>query len=217
MKNITIIGASAGVGLATVTKSLAAGHTVTTLSRTMANLPSHPNLTIVQGSATNAADVTKAIAGAEVILVTIGTGTKIDWPTISKGTTLYTDAATVLLGALKDLRMQVPLVVVTGFGAGNSRDYLNFPLKLIIRLLLGRIYDNKTRMEEAITSRYKNWVMVRPGVLTDKPATGRYQTYSKLGNDLKIADITRADVADFLVKQAETPTEIGNYVVLMGD
>ena len=217
MKNITIIGASAGVGLETVTKSLEAGHTVTTLSRTTGNLPTHPNLTIRQGSATNAADVKQAITGADAIIVTIGTGTKIDWPTISKGTTLYTDAATVLLTALKDLKMQVPLVVVTGFGAGDSKEYLNLFLKVIIRLLLGKIYNNKTRMEELISSNYKNWVMVRPGVLTNKPETGHYRAFNRPGKDLKIADIARADVAHFLVKQAEAPTEIGKYITLMGE
>jgi len=217
MKNITIIGASAGVGLQTVTKSLEEGHNVTTLSRSTENLPKQHNITIVQGSATNVADVKKAIAGADAIIVTIGTGTKIDWQTISTGTTLYTDAATVLLSALKELNMQVPLVVVTGFGAGDSREYLPFFLKVVIRLLLRKVYDNKTRMEGLISSNYKNWVIVRPGVLTDKPATGHYRAYSKLGKDLKINSIARADVARFLVKQAEAPTETGKYVVLMGE
>lgn len=217
MKNITIIGASAGVGLETVRKALQEGHMVTSLSRSTQTLPHHPNLTIVQGSATHGADIRKAIVGADVILVTIGTGTKIDWQTITKGTTLYTDAATQLLKALDELKMQVPLVVVTGFGAGDSRAYLPFSLKVVIRLLLGRIYDNKTRMENLISSTYKNWVIVRPGVLTDKPATGHYRAYTTLGNDLKIGDIARADVAHFLVKQAQDPTEIGHYVVLMGN
>ncbi len=217
MKNITIIGASAGLGLETVIKSLEDGHKTTTLSRSTGNLTQQTNLTIMQGSATKLADVKKAITDADAIIVTIGTGSKIDWQTISKGTTLYTDAATVLLSALKELKMQVPIVVVTGFGAGESKRYLPFFLKVVIRVLLRKIYNNKTRMEEIISSEYKNWVIVRPGVLTDKPATGNYRAYSKLGKDLKIADIARAQVAEFLVKQAEVSTEIGKYVVLMGE
>jgi hypothetical protein len=90
-------------------------------------------------------------------------------------------------------------------------------LKVVIRLLLRKVYDNKTRMEGLISSNYKNWVIVRPGVLTDKPATSHYRAYSKLGKDLKINSIARADVACFLVKQAEAPTETGKYVVLMGE
>lgn len=217
MKNITIIGASAGLGLETVVKSLADGHHVTSLSRSIENLPQHPNLTIVQGSATKGSDVQRAVAGANAIIVTIGTGTKIDWQTISKGTTLYTDAATVLLGVLTKLKMQVPLVVVTGFGAGNSKNYLPFFLNVLISLPLHKIYANKTHMEELLSSNYKNWVIVRPGVLTDKPAKGHYRMYNQLGNDVEGGDIARADVANFLVSQAVNPTEIGHYVVLMGN
>lgn len=217
MQNITIIGASAGVGLQTVTKSLEEGHKVTTLSRSTEGLPKHPDITIVQGSATNAADVKKAVAGADAIIVTIGTGTKIDWQTISKGTTLYTDAATALLNILKEGKQQVPLVVLTGFGAGDSRQYLPFFLKLMIGLPLRKVYDNKTGMEELISSNYENWIMVRPSVLTDKPATGHYRVYNKPVKNMKTGSISRADVADFLVKQATAPTETGHYVILTGE
>jgi len=91
--NITIIGASAGVGLACTTEALARGHQVTTLSRRVDTLPAHPALTVRQGSATQADDLRAAITGANAVLVTLGTGSSI------KPTTLYTDFATALLEA----------------------------------------------------------------------------------------------------------------------
>ena len=43
-KQITVIGASAGVGLLCVTQALAKGHKVVALSRTTDSYPNHPNL-----------------------------------------------------------------------------------------------------------------------------------------------------------------------------
>jgi putative NADH-flavin reductase len=92
---ITIIGASSGVGLLAVQQTLAQGHHVTTLSRTVATLPEHPHLTKVVGSATVAADLRRVLPGAEAVLITVGTANK-------NATPLSTDTARALLEATAD-------------------------------------------------------------------------------------------------------------------
>ncbi|HRG76622.1 MAG TPA: NAD(P)H-binding protein, partial [Leptospiraceae bacterium] len=74
----------------------------------------------------------------------------------------------------------------------------------------------KTLMEEMITKSSLKWEIVRPGVLTDKPLTEKYRIETKLYKGIGIGNISRADVADFLVKQAENPTELGKYSSLSG-
>jgi putative NADH-flavin reductase len=59
--NITIIGASAGVGLETFKRALGRKHNVTKLSRSKINLLSNSNLTMLKRSATNKADLIKSI------------------------------------------------------------------------------------------------------------------------------------------------------------
>ena len=59
--NITIIGASAGVGLEAVKIALERSHQVTTLSRSEISLPSNENLTSLKGSATNKTDLKKSL------------------------------------------------------------------------------------------------------------------------------------------------------------
>ena len=71
-------------------------------------------------------------------------------------------------------------------------------------------------MEEMITKSSLKWEIVRPGVLTDKPLTEKYRIETKLDKGIGIGNISRADVADFLVKQAENPTELGKYSSLSG-
>ena len=51
-------------------------------------------------------------------------------------------------------------------------------------------------------------------ILKDKPLTEKYRVETKLFNEINIGSINRTDVADFLVKQAENPTQLYNYCSL---
>ena len=208
MKQITIIGASAGVGLLTVKQALQKGLTVVALARTTIPLADQPNLVKQSGSATSVSDVKKAITGSDAIIITVGQGNSLN------ATTLFTDAATALLQALNELKMQPPLVVLTGFGAGDSAAYVGFPKNLVFRFLLNAVYANKTTMETQITTNYPKWVIVRPGTLTNKPPTGNYRILSQLTKGMDIGAISRADVADYLIEQALNPSMLGHYMSL---
>lgn len=206
--NITIIGASAGVGLETLKRALDRKHNVTTLSRSEITFPSTTNLTMLTGSATNKDDLKKAIEKADAVIVALGTGKSM------KPTTLYSDFAKLLVEAQSETNKQIPFIVVTGFGAGESGQYNGFIMKLFFKFLLKDVYADKTKMEEIISNSKLKWEIVRPGLLKDKPLTEKYRVETKLFNGINIGSINRADVADFLVKQAENPTELIKYVSL---
>ena len=206
--NITIIGASAGVGIETVKRALDRKHNVTTLSRSEINLSSNNNLTMLKGSATNKADLIKSIEKADAVIVALGTGKSM------KPTTLYSDFAKLLVKVQSETNTQIPFIVLTGFGAGESGHYNGFIMKLLFKFLLKDVYADKTKMEEIISSSKLKWEIVRPGLLKDKPLTEKYRVETKLFKGINIGSINRADVADFLVKQAENPTELNKYVSL---
>jgi len=205
---ITVIGASAGVGLAVVRRALDRGHEVTTLSRRLETLPEHPKLTRVRGSSTNMQDVRQAVQGAEVILVTLGTGSS------TQPTTLYSDSARLLLETLRDLGASPPLIVLTGFGAGDSWDFNSCLMKVMFNLLLKAVYADKSAMERFISSSYPAWEMVRPGRLTNGPETGRYRVQTSLLPGMRVGAISRADVAHFMLTEAENPSHLGQYPAL---
>jgi putative NADH-flavin reductase len=204
---ITIIGASAGIGLATVQQALAKGHMVTALSRSTAGIPDHPALTKINGSATSLKDMKMVIADADAVIMAIGTKNK-------KPNTLFSDAGKVLVEAGTALKLQAPVLIISGFGAGDSSGFLGLFMRTIIRLFLKHQYIDKTKMEEIITASNLNWVIVRPGMLTDGPRTQRYKVLPKLYKGIKISRISRADVADFLMQEAESPTLIQKFPAL---
>jgi hypothetical protein len=76
------------------------------------------------------------------------------------------------------------------------------------------VYADKTKMEEIITNTDLKWTVVRPGRLLDKELTEKYRTENTLFKGMNIGGINRADVADFLIKQAEKQTELNQYVAI---
>jgi len=206
--NITIIGASAGVGLETVKIALQRNHKVVTLSRSDISLPSNTNLTTLKGSAINKTDLKRSIENVDAVIVALGTGRS------TKATTLYSDFAKLLVEVQQETNTQIPFIILTGFGAGESAKYNSFFTKLIFKFLLKDVYDDKTKMEEIISQSKMKWEIVRPGKLKDKPLTEKYRVETNLFNGINIGAINRADVADFLVKQVENTTELYKYPAL---
>jgi NAD(P)H-binding len=93
-------------------------------------------------------------------------------------------------------------ISVTGFGAGDSRGYGGFLYSLGFHLLLGRVYEDKDVQEWIVHRSKLDWVIVRPVILTDGPKTNAYRALVD-PRDWTCGFISRADVADFLVKQID--------------
>jgi len=206
--NITIIGASAGVGLEAVKIALQRNHHVTTLSRSEIPLSGKANLTLIKGSATSKADLFTSIGKADAVIVAFGTGKS------TKPTTIYSDFAKLLVEVQQESNTQIPFLILTGFGAGESGKYNSFFMKQIFKFLLKAVYDDKTKMEEIISQSKMKWEIVRPGRLLDDALTEKYRVETTLFKAMNIGGINRANVADYLIKQAENPTELYKYPAL---
>ena len=207
--NITIIGASGGIGLETVKRGLNRKHSITTLSRSEIAIEEKNSLNVILGDATNKADLLKSIQNAEAIIVTLGTGKNM------KPTTLFSDFAKLIVEIHNENKIAIPFIFVTGFGAGESKNYVSWAVKIFLKYFLKDVYADKTKMEEIITNSDLNWTVVRPGRLLDKELTENYRVENKLFKGINIGGINRADVADFLIKQAEKQTELKKYVAIL--
>ncbi len=206
--NITIIGASAGIGLEAVKRGLSRKHSITTLSRSKIEIEENKSLKMILGNAISRTDILNSIENADAIIVTLGTGKNM------KTTTLFSDFAKLIVEIQSENKLEVPFIFVTGFGAGESRNYVSWFVKMFLKYFLKDIYADKTKMEEIITNSDLNWTVVRPGRLLDKELTEKYRIENKLFKGINIGGINRADVADFLIKQAEKQTELRKYIAI---
>jgi putative NADH-flavin reductase len=206
--NITIIGASAGIGLEAVKRGLDRNHSITTLSRSDIEIEEKKSLKVIIGDATNKVDLLSSIQNADAIIVTLGTSKNMN------ATTLFSDFAQLMAEIQKENKIDSPFIFVTGFGAGESKNYVPWLVKMFLKYFLKDVYADKTKMEEIITNSDLNWTVVRPGRLLDKELTEKYRIENKLFKGINIGGINRADVADFLIKQAEEQTELKKYIAI---
>ena len=213
MAKVLVIGASHGIGLETVRAALRVGHSVRALARSAANIPiQDANLDKVSGNALDPDTIRNVLREIDVVIQALG----VDFSPrlIFEGTRLFSDSTRILVDAMKAAVVK-RLIAVTGLGAGDSRgrggllyDAVVFPL------LLKRVYDDKDVQEWIVRSSGLDWTIVRPGLLKDRPATGSYRVLAA-PRDWRFGAISRADVADFLVRQVDDRTLIGTTPLLI--
>lgn len=203
MTRILVIGGSQGIGLAVWQVAAANGHFVRAMSR-RGRLPEKisGNCETCSGNALSAADVARALDGIDVVVQALGVPPSLDL--ILKPVTLFSEATRVLLPEMKKAGVR-KLVAVTGFGAGDSHKAINIMQRLPFKMLLKNAYDDKSIQEALIAESELEWLIVRPGVLTNSPASGKYSVLSR-PNEWRNGIVARADVADFIVKRIEANT-----------
>jgi putative NADH-flavin reductase len=152
-----------------------------------------------KGDALNAADVAHALEGVDVVVQALGVPPSLDL--ITKPVTLFSEATRILLPEMKKAGVE-RLVSVTGFGAGDSNASINILQRLPFKIFLGRAYDDKSIQEDLIEKSDLDWLIVRPGVLTRGPASGKYKVLTK-PKEWRNGIVSRADVADLIVKRIE--------------
>lgn len=213
MANLLVIGASRGIGLETVRTALSRGHRVRALARSAAGIPIQDGgLAKISGDALDSDTVRTTLQDVDAVIQALG----VDFSPrlIFEGTTLFSASTRILVDAMKAQGVK-RLITVTGLGAGDSRGHGGLVYDAVIfPLLLKRVYDDKDVQEWIVRSSGLDWTIVRPGLLTNRPATGRYRVLTA-AKDWQFGLITRADVADFLVRQVDDPALIGATPLLI--
>jgi uncharacterized protein YbjT (DUF2867 family) len=107
------------------------------------------------------------------------------------------------------------LSVLSALGTGESRPLLNPIVRwLAVDLILKIAFEDHARQEELVRASGLEWVVARPGRLTNGPARHRYVKTTAL--EPVPSSISRADVADFLVTACEVPKWVGHAVQIGG-
>jgi putative NADH-flavin reductase len=197
---VLIIGASRGIGLETLKAALRAGHSVRAFARSARRIRiDDPKLEKIPSDALQMDTVRRALTGIDVVIQSLGVsaGPEI----ILKPTRLFSTATRVLVTAMEEAQVR-RLICVTGFGAGDSRGRGGFLYNAAFHLLVGRIYDDKDVQERIVRRSKLDWVIARPVILTNGPKTSAYRALVD-PRDWTCGLISRADVADFLVKQID--------------
>ena len=198
--NILIIGATRGIGFQLLEQALKAGHTVTALVRNPEKLrKENERLKVMKGDILDLSSVQQAMTGQDAVCCCIGVK-----PT-RKPVTVFSHGSKNVLKAMAQSGVK-KLISVTGIGAGDSRGHGGFLYDKIFQpLLLKIIYEDKDREETEIRASEVDWIIVRPGFLTNGPMLGQYRVLTDLAG-VKAGKISRADVAYFILEQLVSPS-----------
>jgi uncharacterized protein YbjT (DUF2867 family) len=197
---IIIFGSTGGTGLATSAALVAAGHHVTAFARDPSKLPAIPAVTPVRGDVLNPADVSGAVPGHDLVIVSLGNSQNPFAMMLGARRTTPADVCEIGTRNII-LAMQASgisrLLVVSAFGIGDTRERLPFAFKLFYRTVLREHMADKEKQEALVKASGLDWTLVQPVGLTDGPATNNWLADTK--GVIRRQQMSRADVAAFLV------------------
>ncbi len=212
---LAIFGPTGGTGRRLVERAIAEGHEVTAFVRNPSRMRArHRRLKIVVGDASDVAKVRAAVAGNEVVISVLGTRRPSNplhprRPGDPHGPVSAGSAN--IIAAMKEHGLR-RFVCQTAWGVGESKQDPDlagaFFMKVLVPPLLRDEYAEKEEQEKLLRESGLDWTIVRPMILTNGPWTNDY----RVGLDLKPGRrpfISRADVADFLMKQLADDTFLG--------
>lgn len=208
---IVVFGASGKTGILFTDQALAKGHQVTAYVRRAGSMvQQHPNLKVITGSLNAADKLKEAILGADACVSLLGGNS------IIKHSTGIIDG----IGKIVKLMEQEGVnrfIYLSSMGAGESRKIMRPIIRFLIAdILLSVPLADHTANELRIAKSKLQWTLVRPAGLTNGPTTGRL----KHGSDLKVLrgnpQISRANVASFIVEQLSDTTYINTGVWIYG-
>jgi len=193
---LVVLGATGGTGLEIVRQATERGHSVTALVRSPDRLKAfRDRITVKQGDLLNAAELEQVIHGHDAVMSAFGPRV----PIAKADANLLQRFALSLTSAMRRAGIRRVVVESVAFLFKNS---IIPPAYLLGRLLFPGVVADTSAMERIFEESDLDWTMVRPPQLTDKPYTGKYRV-AEGQLPLFGFKISRADVADFMVKAVE--------------
>jgi putative NADH-flavin reductase len=207
---VIVFGASGATGRELVKQGLAEGHLVTAFVRHPQKLSiADEKLRVHQGDVADRAAVDAAVPGHDAALCALG------------GTSLWKRNPALVVGLHNIIsameRASVRrLVYLSADVVHERRNELSFfRRKVIIPILLNRVAADHELDEAMIRQSHLDWVIVRPPLLTNGDRTGSYRSGEHLPARAFLPKVSRADLAEFMLKQLSDDTFVGRAPGLM--
>lgn len=203
---IAIFGATGKTGMRVVKQGLEQGLEVKAFVRDPGKMTiTDPKLTVVTGDILDPQTVDGGVSGADAVVLALGS----NQPVLAQGTKN-------IIEAMKKHGVK-RLIVESSYPMSGSSEGMEF-LKGLgmtdeqIEVAKPAI-DDKIGQEKEVRESGLDWIIVRPLVLTDGEKTDQYRVGEKL--DVKPGNtISRADVADFILKQLISDDWLNKTVVI---
>src|SRR3954471_22474822 len=205
--NVTVFGASGGVGSEVVEQLRSRGHSVTAYVRNPSKVPSSwgEDVTVVPGELSDAAAVDRAVQGADAVISALGPSLdrKATGLPLVEGTRNIIEAMQ-RHGVRRYVGNGTPSVL-------DPREKPTWQTRLstfMAKSFLRRAYDELVGMSQVVMGSGLDWTIVRFLQPKDGPANGTVR-HGFYGTDKLSFGITRTNIAAFTVAQVDDARFIG--------
>jgi len=193
---IMIFGATGTIGKQLVNQSLDKGYEVYVFSRRIDKMKKidHPQLHKIEGDVFNLLDLNDVMPQMDAVIITLGAGKNRNSIVRSQGTKN-------IIKAMNNHGVK-RLICQTTLGAGESEGNLNLFWKYIMfGWFLKQVFRDHQLQEEYVKQSSLDWTIVRPAAFIEGEKTEKYRHgFSSVDKSVRLK-ISRADVADFILKQ----------------
>ncbi|EST31023.1 NAD(P)-dependent oxidoreductase [Streptomyces roseochromogenus] len=188
--NLTVFGATGGIGREIVRQALGAGHRVTAVVRDPARLDvTGDALEVFRADLTDPEELRAAVRGQDAVLSGLGARSRKDAGVTTRLT------RTVLRAMEAEGVRRLLVVSAAPVGPAPEGDGpLDRAMRGVVSAVLKDVYTDLRGTEAELARSSTDWTSVRPPRLQNKPLTGRYRTVVG-GFPRKGRFIARADVA----------------------
>ena len=210
MQKILVIGGRSGIGLQTVELGRQAGRSMFAFSRNTIQGVNN-GVQYLRGDVTDSGDVRAAVRGMDAVVLSLGV--PLDLRMLTGPISVFSAGTRLVIDAMQNEGVE-RLVVVTGFGAGDSLAAIHPLQRIGFNWVFGRAYADKNLQEQHVQSSALQWTIVRPGILTNGRCNEAHQVLvapSVWRNGI----VSRASVAHFILQTIQQGTHVHQAPVVI--
>lgn len=221
---VIVFGATGNTGRALLEQGTAAGHEMTAFTRkplaprrprassTSVGAPAlsgsaAPEPRVILGDVLDLAAVAAAVKGHDAVMSCLGTR---PWRHVD----ICSGGVATIIPAMQSEGMK-RIVAMSSLGVGEKNEHRG---GVVIRLggwlLLRKAFRDKLAMERSLAQTALDWVVVRPGFLTDGKPKAKWRVADD--GSLSGGTISRADTAAFMLQQLTSNEWLRKRPVLVG-
>lgn len=197
MKKIALFGGSGRTGFQFLQRAVAAGYTVRCLVRNPAKLNfAHPAVEVLKGDVLDYDDVLRTVSGTDIVVSLFG-------HVKNSPSDVQTEGTRHIVQAMKATNVQRIISLSGGGLPFPEKDQPGF-ISGVMKLLMPQVLKDAEGHYKVLRESGLEWMVARGPRLTDGPHTGKYRVgWVGVNSGIKIS---RADLADFILKQVENTT-----------
>jgi uncharacterized protein YbjT (DUF2867 family) len=194
---IFLLGSTGLTGQILLDEFLKRGFEVTAFVRDSSKIKKvDEKLKVLQGDPANAQSLQKSLVGHDAVVCALG------YRKLKQQERVFEPAmqAVAKIGAEVGIKK---IVYLSAYGVAETRSDLGFVFgKIFLPMVLEGVFADHAATEKIIRASGIDYSIARPGMLTNGPRTGSYRAQEGL---MKARKISRADVADFMLRSLTDP------------